>query len=141
GGGGAAGQQRGVRGLDGYRPRCCGERRRTHRRVRVGQRGRARGGGVRGEPPRGDRPVRCPLRVPSQGAGGGGGLEQADGRRSRDLAGPRPRLSAPSECGLPGQPGKYFPPEIARIRFNFYASSPTPSLFAAAEGNLARKEL
>jgi len=78
----------------------------TYKQRHHSQRGRARSGGVRGEPPLGYRPVRCPLRVPSQAAGGGGGLEQADERWARDLAGPRPRLSASSEHGLPGQPGR-----------------------------------
>jgi len=38
---------------------------------------------------------------------------------SQILQSPRPRLPAPSEDGLPGQPGKYFPQKIARVRLQF----------------------
>src|SRR6185436_15718552 len=41
---------------------------------------------------------------------------------------------APSECGLPGQLGKYFPPRIARIQFNFNVSLPTSFLLQRLRG-------
>ena len=60
-GGAAAGEHRGVRGLEGHRPCYCGQRCRPDCRVHVGLRGGTQRGDVRGAPSRGDHPVRVPL--------------------------------------------------------------------------------